>query len=433
MIAQLLPKGAIRHSIAAKSRRLAVVLSLFGLISCEHPETGLVQVKSFPLSTQVPSLISGPHGQPAIAYVQTEDSLDALRWATWSGSEWLPATEIVAVTNMLVNWADRPQVVFDEDGRGFAHWLEIDERGDFTYGISTTRSFDGGASWDGPSRPHRDTAVAEHGFGQWLTRPDGAVLVWLDGRDFDGHPDPAQARMELRAAEWPNGSDWEAEVVLDSSVCTCCPMDVARINSEAFDVVYRDRTLEEVRDFSMIRYHVEGANRQNDVAEGSGANQVAATWEPLGILHEDGWEIAACPVNGAAIESNEHGTMATWYTGAHDEAQILAAWRPAGQTSFGPTIRLDTRYPLGRVAMTQDQDGWLYAVWLETNETGGVDWVGMQWSATGQPLQPEVLMAASERRVGGFPSLLGLEDGALVAWTNPTPEPHVMTAVWKRQ
>ena len=46
-------------------------------------------------------------------------------------------------------------------------------------------------------------------------------------------------------------------------------------------------------------------------------------------------------------------------------------------------------------------------------------------------LESEILVPASERRAGGFPTMIGLEGEVMVAWTNPTPEPHIMTAIWK--
>jgi len=132
------------------------------------------------------------------------------------------------------------------------------------------------------------------------------------------------------------------------------------------------------------------------------------------------------------LAANADRVLAVWYTAAGNGPQVLAAWRAHDDTQYGDPFALHTHAPLGRIATAADDEGRFYAVWLQTNETGGVDWVGMRWDAAGKRLteEPEVLVAASERRAGGFPALVGLEEGAMLGWTNPSPEPHVMTGIW---
>jgi len=385
------------------------------LVGCSGGSNPLLHLNSLPDQTQVPQLLRSPDGVPALAYVETIDSGHQFAYRLWKGSGWGESVAIGTDTAMLVNWADRPQLAFGPAGSAYAHWLTLDDRGDFAYGISATRSSDNGQTWSAPSRPYSDTAVAEHGFAQWLPYDDGAQLVWLDGRDFDGHPDPSQARMEVRMNEWPADGGWSAETVLDSSACTCCPMTAVQTPTGAYELIYRDRTADEIRDFS--RLHID---------------PVASSSEARGPLHDDGWQIAACPVNGASLAANADRVLAVWYTAAGNGPQVLAAWRAHDDTQYGDPFALHTHAPLGRIATAADDEGRFYAVWLQTNETGGVDWVGMRWDAAGKRLteEPEVLVAASERRAGGFPALVGLEEGAMLGWTNPSPEPHVMTGIW---
>ena len=391
------------------------VWALF-LVGCSTGGDPLLQLNSLPDQTQVPQLLRSPDGTPALAYVEASDGGHRFAYRLWQGSDLGKAIAIGTDTAMLVNWADRPQLAFGPAGSAYAHWLTFDNRGDFAYGICATRSADGGQTWSAPSRPHGDTAVAEHGFAQWLPYDGGARLVWLDGRDFDGHPDPSRARMEVRMNDWPADRGWSAETVLDSSACTCCPMTAVQTPTGAYELIYRDRSADEIRDFS--RMHI---------------NAAGGSYEVRGPLHDDGWQIAACPVNGASLVANGDRVLAVWYTAAGNDPQVLAAWRAHDDTQYGDPFELHTHAPLGRIATAADDAGQFYAVWLQTNETGGVDWAGMRWDAAGKRLteEPEVLVAASERRAGGFPALVGLEEGAMLGWTNPSPEPHVMTAIWQ--
>ncbi|MGB1383946.1 MAG: hypothetical protein ACPG66_03075 [Flavobacteriales bacterium] len=401
------------------TRRTCLVVWVAVLCGCREADTPLTQLCTLPAGTQVPQLLAGPDSQPVLAFVQIDESggrTHAFQCMTWSGNGWENLATVGTDTSMLVNWADRPQLAFGRDGQAFGHWLTLDDRGDFVYSISTVRSEDGGRTWSNPTRPHNDTAVAEHGFAKWLPTEQGACLVWLDGRDFDGHPDPSQARMEVRMNCWPQGDSWQTEVVLDSSACTCCPVTVAPTSDTEYELIYRDREPGEIRDFS--RMNIDAS---------------AGTWASLGTLHRDGWEIAGCPVNGAALVGNGQRFLASWYTAANNEPRILAAWREAGAASFDEPTTQHTFDPLGRVDVAVDGRGHFYSVWLQANSTGGVDWVGMHWDNFGNPVRmgPEILVAASEQRAGGFPALTGLDEGVLLAWTNPRPSPHVMTAVWR--
>ena len=396
---------------------IAVLASAFAtfLIGCHSKTEGLENLQSFPENTSVPSLVLGPENQPALLFVTSNDDSHALQFKLWENDAWSTGQTIAEDSLMLVNWADRPQMSFGADGAAYAHWLRLDPRGDFAYTIQAVRSSDSGTTWSKPTQPHSDTAIAEHGFAQWMPFDGGAALAWLDGRNFDGHPDLSKAPMEVRMARWLASETWSDELVLDSSACTCCPMAALGGQDGSYELVYRDRTDGEIRDFN--RLHIQPHSGE---------------WQDLGLLHSDGWEIAACPVNGASLSQNDTRSLAIWYTGANNEPQVKFAWRTDPLKSFEPPTKIHQNTPLGRVVSTTDMQGDFYALWLETNETGGVDWMGQRWDASGIPQteSPESLIPASERRAGGFPTAVGLEKGVLIAWTNPFPKPHVMTAIW---
>ena len=116
-----------------------------------------------PVGTALPGLTAGPEG-PALLFVQEKGDTVNLRWASWDGERWSDTVTIAKGTDFLVNWADRPALAFGDGDDAHAHWLQVDPRGDFAYSIQTTHSADGGTTWSAPDVPHRDTAVAEHGF-----------------------------------------------------------------------------------------------------------------------------------------------------------------------------------------------------------------------------------------------------------------------------
>jgi hypothetical protein len=401
--------------VSLKENLLNVVVAAALMCSCGTRPSELQLVQDLGDRTAVPHLTTTANGSPAVLYVQSNDTTHRLMQRSWEGDSWGEAQTIAEDSAMLVNWADRPQLAFGPDGAAYAHWLRLDERGDFAYTIQAVRSDDSGESWSEPVSPHKAGPVAEYGFAQWMPFDGGAALAWLDGRDFDENPDPATARMEVRLARWLSDRPWSEETVLDSSVCTCCPMATLAHPSGPVELVYRDRLAGEIRDFNRIL-----------------VEPTSGSFHDLGPLQRDGWEIAACPVNGASLSQNAERTLAVWFTATEDTARVRLAWREVGSVAFGAPHDLHQSPPLGRVTSATDQRGYFYAMWLETNETGGVAWMGQSWNAQGAAVDPAPvpLIPASESRAGGFPTAVGLEAGVLVAWTNPFPEPHVMTAVW---
>ena len=377
---------------------------------------GLSDVRVLPVGTRLPGLTAGPDG-PALLFAQEFGASASLRWAGWNGMDWMDTLEIHSGTDLLINWADRPAMAFGPDGEAHAHWLEVDPRGDFTYGIRTVHSTDGGRTWSEPDRPHGDTAVAEHGFGQWMLDGRGTMFAWLDGRRFDGHPNPAKAPMEVRAAQWRADSGWSEEIVLDTSACTCCPLAAAP-TADGYLLAYRDRTPEEIRDFSGVTLR----------ASTEGPPRVVFEAAPLG---HDGWQIAGCPVNGSALATAGDLTLALWFTNAQDTARIRSAWRHSDGT-WSAVTDLQQGPAVGRVAAATDGQGRFHGIWMERREAGAV-LVGQCWSAEGEPLLPDPveLTGVDDARAGGFPTAVGLDSGGIVlAWTSTGKEARVHTARW---
>jgi hypothetical protein len=391
------------------------------LCSCAEPgpESGgpLHDMKDWPAGTSLPGLTLSPEG-PALLFAEERGDTVAIRWSQWADADWSTPVTIVKDTGLLVNWADRPSMAFGPQGDAHAHWLRMDPRGDFCYGIETAHSTDGGLTWSEADRPHRDTAVAEHGFAQWMPTRDGAMLAWLDGRQFDGHPNPAKAPMEVRAARWTPALGWSDEVVLDSSACTCCPMASAALSGGGYLLTYRDRTEDEIRDFSAVEI------ASTDVH----SVQLMQGPVPVG---SDGWQIAGCPVNGSALASGSDRTLAVWFTNAEDQPRIRMAWR-SSEGLWSEVENLQRAGAVGRVAAAVDGQGVFHAVWMERD--GDVPrLMGQCWTPGGDPLleAPMALTDVDDARAGGFPSLVGFDGGGvMLAWTTTGKEAHVRSATW---
>ncbi|MDX1518456.1 MAG: sialidase family protein, partial [Woeseiaceae bacterium] len=72
-------------------------------------------------------------------------------------------------------------------------------------------------------------------------------------------------------------------------------------------------------------------------------------WQAPQALSSDGWEIAACPVNGPAIAAHGDLVAVAWFTAARNSPIVKARLSKNGGKTFGETIIVDTGRPLGHV------------------------------------------------------------------------------------
>ncbi|MEJ2540106.1 MAG: sialidase family protein [Gemmatimonadota bacterium] len=308
-------------------------------------------------------------------------------------------------SDFFVNWADFPSVVEVGPGRWVAHWLQRGDQGGYDYGIRVATSQDAGATWSTPWTPHEDGTPTEHGFVTvWGDGEGGWELVWLDGRRYADGPDgPATREMTLRSRHVTAGDDRGPETLLDPRTCDWCQTDVA-VTRGGPVVVYRDRSEEEVRDIYLSR-------------------RVQGVWTEGLPVHEDGWVIEGCPVNGPAVDAVGDTLAVAWFTAPREEPRVLLAFSPDGGETFGGPVRVDDGRPTGRTDVVATPDGSAVVLWLEDTGNGDGELRIRRVHAGGSVGISRTVTETRSIRASGFPQLAALGDGSfLVAWTSVSPE-----------
>jgi len=318
----------------------------------------------------------------------------AFMFAEYADGQWGPSRTVVESDRLLVNVADFPSLTRGGDGTLWAHWLERDSEG-FGYGVRVVRSGDGGRSWSAPWTPHQDGTPTEHGFVAMVPGAEGVGVLWLDGRAF------ADARSETALYFRSAGTSGAAgpEVELDPRVCDCCQTDVASTADGAV-LVYRDRSPDEIRDIRLLRYDGD-------------------SWTDEGLVHEDGWETGACPINGPAVAADGERVAVAWFTAAEGESMTKVAFSNNGGRSFGPPVRVDDGAPAGRVDLVLLRDGSALVSWVERVGEGNAHGRLRRVDSAGRLLETIDATGGSSERVVGFPRLARADDGAIIlAWTD---------------
>jgi hypothetical protein len=388
---------------------LAVLLLLVPACAPDKEITLDVQPVESPAAegSAQPNLSLGDDGRLYLSWIEPLGVGHALRFAVWEDSGWSAARTIAAGDNWFVNWADFPSMAAARDGTLLAHWLAKSGSSTYAYDIMLALSADGGASWSEPFSPHDDGTRTEHGFVTIVPRPDSSFeILWLDGRetavDDDDRPSGSGV-MTLRSARLDREGAITDGRLVDERVCDCCSTAAVLTQTGSIVAAFRDRFESEVRDIALARLETQG-------------------WVAAGLIHDDLWEIAACPVNGPALTSTGAHMACAWFT-APQEGTVNVAFSVNGGLSFGDPLRVDSGKPVGRVGIVQLDDGTAVVSWLEEGA------VRLRWmAATGPRSDPILAVATEETRAAGVPQLARLGNELFLAWTETGEPSRVRTA-----
>ncbi len=345
---------------------------------------------------------------------------------------------IVVGNSLIASWADTPHISATADGALWVHWLQKTPAGGMTSDIMLSRSTDGGFNWSAPMAVNDDGTATEHGFvSLWPQTRDRVGIAWLDGRAktgagkpggamhdgsmHDGSTQQAQGRaVQARAASASAAGEGHAhgegstalraaffdgtlrrsdETQLDAMTCDCCQTGVA-MTSRGPLVAYRDRSADDVRDISVVRF-------DNDA------------WTRPATVHADNWTMHACPVNGPDIAASGNHAVVAWYTGADDTPMVeIARSDDAGDHFAKPRIVDQGVAVQGRVAVAMDaQQVWL--LWIREDAQGQSLWLARYPADLSRELQrTRVARLQGRGRATGFPRIALRGGVAYVAWTD---------------
>ncbi|TVR91180.1 MAG: hypothetical protein EA418_14335 [Wenzhouxiangellaceae bacterium] len=356
-----------------------------------------------------PSWAELADGRAVLSWLEKLDEGHAFRFAVFDGEDFGPAGEIARGEDWFANWADMPGLFELDSGAWLAHWLVKSGPATYAYDVVMAVSTDQGETWSEPFSPHDDGTQTEHGFVSYFDQPpESAGVIWLDGRETAGgnhdghgadHHHHGHGDMTLRYATVAVSGKVSDPALLDKRVCDCC-QTASAMTAAGPVVVYRGRSAEEVRDIRVVRRLENG-------------------WTDPVKVHEDGWRIEACPVNGPALVAREQELVAAWFTlGADDRPRVELAGSQDAGASFNHLATLGQDQALGRVDLAWWQGGFV-ASWLDQVD-GAARLQLAYFDQGGELVRTRELAALDGGRVSGFPRLLALDDQQLlVAWTEP--------------
>ena len=386
--------------------KLITILSLIvAFASCADKTTetktiGTVVTLSSPAadSSAEPYLFTDAKGIVHLSWVQKKGKESSLHFSALVNDQWTAPVTISSGNNWFVNWADYPVVSSDASGNMLAHFLEKSDTATFTYDIKLVASADAGKTWGTPTTLHDDGKKAEHGFVSIIPYNDQFIAAWLDGRktamegdhsSHEGHHGEMTLRGALLDKKGTKTKEWE----LDGRICDCCQTTIA-ITDNGPVIVYRDRSDEEIRDMSIVRF-------------------VNGEWTQPKTIFPDEWKIAGCPVNGPRADAVGNNLAIAWFSMKDNKSQAKVIFSNDGGATFQKTVQIDEGKPIGRVDIVMLDKENAMVSWMEGSTIKAI-----KVNADGSKGQPIVVAESSDARSSGFPQMTKAGDKLYFAWAD---------------
>ena len=331
-----------------------------------------------------------------MSWVEKKDTVSVLKYSLFKNNNWRDPEKIVSGSDWFVNWADYPAIA-ENNGNILTNILQKSASGTYTYDVKLNLYSKENKSWKNNILLHDDGTQSEHGFVSILPfEKDSFFVTWLDGRTTVNVP-KGEEQMTIRGAIINNNGDIEQDVLLDNRVCDCCnTATTMTINGPV--VVYRDRSEDEIRDISIVRWE-----------EGQ--------WTQPETIIEDNWLIPGCPVNGPEIDALESNLTMAWFTAENDNPRVQVVFSEDSGKTFGLPYRIDAGNAIGRVDVVMLNKESAAVLWMEPQ---GVDTVIQltKVSFNGKINEPVTVSKTRSERSSGFPKLEVLRDKVYIAWTS---------------
>ena len=376
-----------------------VLLVLFLLIvSCTKKDFVVEEIQfSFGKNNAQPNLVSDGD-QLTLTWISSEEDQNAiLFYSQYEDNKWTEPISIASGSDWFVNWADFPAHATNEDLL-LTSYLKKSDSGTYTYDVLLNLETLSGKKIKENFLLHTDGIKAEHGFVSMVpSLKNGFYVTWLDGRNTAINSEEAHHKaMTIRFAEITSIGKIINETELDATTCDCCQTSIA-MSSEGPLVVYRNRSKDEIRDIFITRYK-------------------DGLWEKPRPIHNDGWVINGCPVNGPKVVVNSLNTAVAWFTAAEGKPKVNVSFSNSDGGDFKPPIQLNDLNALGRVDVAFLTSSEVLVSYMELDDHGTYLKI-KKVSIDGKVSDAKTIAVIDEGRNSGVPQLEIIKGNVFLAWT----------------
>ena len=379
-------------------KKFIFFLSFLASMSCSKKGVYIQEIPfSYENSNAQPNLVSS-NGSLSLSWISSkEENKASLNYSQYIEGQWIKPQVIASGSNWFINWADFPAHAINQDLIITSH-LKKSASGKYTYDVVLNLQKLSGEKIKEDFLLNTDGVEAEHGFVSIIANnKKGFFITWLDGRNtiekkIDGDHKP----MTIRFAEITDKGDIIKESELDASTCDCCQTSIA-ITDDGPIVVYRDRGEKEVRDI----YSVKNIN---------------GTWEEPNEVHDDGWIINGCPVNGPKVTVNSKDLAVAWFTVSNGNPLVNVSFSKNNGNSFGVPLKVNDHDAIGRVDVSFLNEEEVIVSYMEVDDIGTYLRI-KKVSFDGKISEPITISKIDGGRNTGVPQLEIIDSEIFIVWT----------------
>ena len=379
-------------------KKFIFFFSLLATMSCSTKEVYIQEIPFFyENSNAQPNLVSS-NGSLTLSWISSkEENKASLNYTQYKEGRWNKPQVITSGSDWFVNWADFPAHAINQDLIITSH-LNKSASGTYTYDVVLNLQKLSGEKIREDFLLNTDGIKAEHGFVSIMANNEkGFFITWLDGRNtiekkLEGDHKP----MTIRFAEITDKGDVIKESELDASTCDCCQTSIA-ITNDGPIVVYRDRSEEEVRDIYIVK-------------------NINGTWEKPNAVHDDGWIINGCPVNGPKVAVNSKNLAVSWFTVSNNHPLVNVSFSKNNGNSFGAPLKVNDHDAIGRVDVAFLNDEEVIVSYMEVDDIGTYLRI-KKVSFDGKISEPITISKIDGGRNTGVPQLEIIDSEIFIVWT----------------
>ncbi len=344
-----------------------------------------------------PSLVSSV-GSLSLSWISSDDNeKSSLNFSQFKDGKWFKPHTITRGSDWFINWADFPTHAINGN-LILSSYLKKSTSGEYNYDIILNLQKLNGEKIKENFILHTDGTKSEHGFVSIVSNNSkGFYISWLDGRNtIEKGIENQHNPMTIRFAEVTNHGDIINETELDSATCDCCQTSITATNNGPV-VVYRDRSKKEVRDIYITR-------------------KINGVWEAPSAVHNDGWIINGCPVNGPKVASNLNNLAVSWFTVSNGRPIVNLSFSKSNGEYFDTPLKINDLDAIGRVDIVFLNEKNVLVSYIEGDDNGTFLRI-KKVSIDGKVSAPITISEIDGGRNTGVPQLEKFNDEIFVVWT----------------
>ena len=97
---------------------------------------------------------------------------------------------------------------------------------------------------------------------------------------------------------------------------------------------------------------------------------VDGKWKAPTPVHQDGWKINGCPVNGPKVVANSTNVVVAWFTAANDTPLVNISFSTSNGDTFNSPIQLNDLDAIGRVDVAFLNSTEVLVSYMEVDDIG---------------------------------------------------------------